>query len=158
MQSKHWTRLELLSATDAIWGRYLKILAALPPAQQTAYARRNGYAEPKELIAHVTAWLAETRRVIPYLLRDQSPPRDYANDAEFNARAIDRCQTQSRAQVEAEFKQQRRALKKVLTFLPDEALEISRVYRWLSATIIDHYIEHELPDWPVTKLFDKGAA
>jgi hypothetical protein len=43
------------------------------------------------------------------------------------------------AEVEAEFRRQRLALKKLIAGLPDEALQITRVYRWLSATIIGHY-------------------
>lgn len=152
MGSRRWARLDLLTAMDEIWGNYLKRLSAMPIKQQTAYAKRNGYSQPKELIAHLAAWIAETVRVMPYLCRDKQPPRDYTNDDVFNARVIERCRRLSRAEVEAEFRRQRLALKKLIAALPDDALQVTRVYRWLSETIISHYQDHQLPEWSLVQL------
>jgi hypothetical protein len=110
-----------------------------------AFARQQGYDRPQDLLAHLGAWMAETLRVMPYLLRDERPPRDYANDEQFNRRAVERLQDKELAQVEAWYQKQRRALRKLITQLPEDALSIPRVYRWLSGTIVGHYEEHSLP-------------
>ena len=145
---KRWTRAELLDALEKIWGRYVSLLAQLTGAEQKHFAQRQGYNRPQDLLAHLAAWMEETVRVAPYLLRDERPPHDYANDAEFNARAVEDCQTWTRAQVEAKFEKQRQAFVQLLASLPDEAIPIQRVYRWFSGTIIGHYEEHRLPNGP----------
>lgn len=145
-RTKRWTRPELLALLADLWAEYPDRLAALPAEAQTAFARSQGYEHPQDLIAHLGAWLAETVRVMPYLLRDERPPRDYANDQQFNRRAVERFQHSERAQVEAWYHRQRRALRQVLRQLPDDALAIPRVYRWVVGTIVGHYEEHPLPE------------
>lgn len=140
-----WTRAQLIAKLEGIWADYPDRLAALPLDEQDKFARQQGYERPQDLIAHLGAWMAETVRVMPYLLRDERPPRDYANDQQFNRRAVERFQHKERAQVETWYHRQRRALRKVLRQLPDEALAIPRVYRWVVGTIVGHYDGHPLP-------------
>ena len=117
----------------------------MPEDAQMDFARQQGYDRPQDLIAHLGAWMEETVRVMPYLLRDERPPRDYANDQQFNRHAVERFQDRERAQVEAWYQRQRRALRKLIRQLSEDALRITRVYRWLAGTIVEHYAEHPLP-------------
>ena len=144
-RTKRWTRAELIAMLDDLWAEYPNRLAALPDDVQVAFARQQGYDRPQDLLAHLGAWMAETLRVMPYLLRDERPPRDYANDEQFNRRAVERFQDKELAQVEAWYQKQRRALRKLITQLPEDAMDIPRVYRWLAGTIVGHYEEHPLP-------------
>ncbi|HEY4720358.1 MAG TPA: hypothetical protein VII92_00815, partial [Anaerolineae bacterium] len=116
---KRWTRTELLIAMENIWGRYVPLLAQLPADEQTQFARQQGYNRSQDLLAHIAAWMEETVRVAPYLLRDERPPSDYTNDAEFNARAVERCCAWTRVQVETEYEKQRQALTQLIASLPD---------------------------------------
>ena len=150
-KTRHWTREALRAAMDDIWGQYLPALARLPEAEQTRYANQQGYARVQDLLAHINAWAEETLRVMPYLLRNEPAPRDYANDDEFNARAVEHCKDWTRAQVEAEFERLRVALAELIASLPDEAFETRRVYRWVKATVVDHYLEHQLPNGPALR-------
>jgi hypothetical protein len=149
---KRWTRAELLAMLDEVWAGYPDRLAALPDDEQLAFARQQGYDRPQDLLAHLGAWMAETLRVMPYLLRDERPLRDYANDEQFNRRAVERFQDKALVQVEAWYQKQRRALRKLIKQLPDDALSIPRVYRWLAGTIVGHYEEHPLPASPPNPL------
>ena len=144
-RSKHWTRNDLIAMLDGVWAAYPARLSALPAAEQIRFARQQGYDRPQDLLAHLSAWLEETRRVMPYLQRDERPPRDYGNDAQFNARAVERFAQTPRAEVEAWYEQQREAVKQLIQHLPDEAFEIQRVFRWLVGTVVEHYDEHPLP-------------
>jgi hypothetical protein len=94
----------------------------------------------------VGAWLAEAIRVLPYLRRDERPPRAYANDAQFNARALERFQAATPDEVQAWYEQQRADLKQQLIDLPPAAMQLTRLYRWLVGTLVDHYDEHRLPE------------
>lgn len=143
--ARRWSRERLLAELDGTWAQYPLKLAALPAAEQLAFAQQQGYARPQDLLAHIGAWLEETRRVLPYLQRDERPPRTYASDAEFNARVVQRFQAATPAEVEAWYQQQRVALARDVAQLPLDALRVTRVYRWLTGTIVGHYAEHPLP-------------
>ncbi len=142
---KRWTLRELLGLLDTTWVEYPKRLQQLPDAEQVRFAQQQGYARPQDLLAHLGAWMEETLRVMPYLRRDEKPPRDYSGDDEFNARAVQRFADQSRAAVEAWYEQQRLALKHLLEQFSDDDFAQRRVYRWLVGTIVEHYDEHPLP-------------
>jgi hypothetical protein len=144
--TKHWTRAELIESLDTTWKAYPARLAQLPEAEQTRFTRHQGYARPQDLLAHLGAWMEETLRVMPYLQRDERPPRDYTGDDDFNARAVQRFADRPCAEVETWYEQQRASLKQLVSRLPDEALESKRVYRWLVGTIIEHYDEHLLSE------------
>ena len=143
--TKQWTQDELLIELDQRWQQYPVHLRQWPEDKQAHFAQQQGYARPQDLLAHLGAWMEESLRVIPFFQRDEKPPRDYRNDDEFNARAVERFRDWPRAQVEDWFEQQRLALKAMIARLPDDALDNKRIYRWLVGTIIDHYDEHPLP-------------
>ncbi len=145
-KSKRWTRRDLLELLDTSWVEYPQRLRKLSESEQLHFAHQQGYARPQDLLAHLGAWMEETLRVMPYLLRDEKPPYDYSGDDEFNARAVQRFDKQSRAKVEAWYEQQRIALKNLVLPLPDDAFAQLRVYRWLVGTVAEHYAEHPLPN------------
>jgi hypothetical protein len=144
--AKQWTRAELIESLDTTWQAYPVRLAQLSDDEQTRFTQQQGYARSQDLLAHLGAWMEETLRVMPYLQRDERPPRDYTGDDDFNARAVQRFADRPDAEVETWYEQQRAALKQLVSHLPDETFETKRVYRWLVGTIIEHYDEHPLPE------------
>ena len=143
--SKRLTRHDLLEWLNTTWAQYPQRLRELPDDAQVRFAQQQGYARPQDLLAHLGAWMEETSRVMPYLRRDEKPPRTYRNDAEFNAHAVQRFADRSRAEVETWYEAQRSALKQLVEQLSDEDFSQPRVYRWLNGTIVGHYEEHPLP-------------
>jgi hypothetical protein len=143
--AKRRTRAEFNEVLDTLWLKYPKRLRRLSKAEQVSFAQQQGYASPQDLLAHLGAWMEETLRVMPYLRRDERPPRTYRSDAEFNAHAVQRFADRSRAEVEAWYEEQRSALKHLIEQLSDEDFSQPRVYRWLNGTIVSHYDEHPLP-------------
>lgn len=144
--AKRLTRAEFSELLDIIWLKYPSHLRRLSKAEQERFARQQGYARPQDLLAHLGAWMEETLRVIPYLRRDEKPPRTYRNDAEFNAHAVERFADRSRHEVETWYEEQRTALRHLIERLSDEDFSQPRVYRWLNGTIVGHYHDHPLPE------------
>jgi hypothetical protein len=144
--AKRLTRSELIELVDTVWLKYPKRLRRLPKADQVHFAQQQGYARPQDLLAHLGAWIEETLRVMPYLRRDERPPRTHRSDAEFNARAVQRFADRSRAEVDAWYEQQCLALKHLIGHLSDDDFRQPRVYRWLNGTIVGHYHDHPLPE------------
>lgn len=145
MSAQHWTRRDLLESLDTAWVEYPRRLQQLPDDEQLRFAQQQGYARPQDLLAHLGGWMEETVRVMPYLQRDERPPRDYSGDDEFNARAVQRFADRPRREVETWYEQQRLALQQLVAQLSDDDLHQQRVYRWLVGTIVEHYEEHSLP-------------
>jgi hypothetical protein len=143
--AKRLTRHDLTEWLDTTWAQYPQRLRELADDEQVRFAQQQGYARPQDLLAHLGAWMEEALRVMPYLRRDEKPPRTYRSDAEFNAHAVQRFADRSHAEVEAWYEEQRTALKRLIEQLSDEDFRISRVYRWLNGTIVGHYDEHPLP-------------
>jgi hypothetical protein len=143
--AKRLTRSELTEVLDTVWLKYPQRLRRLSKVEQERFAQQQGYAHPQDLLAHLGAWMEETSRVMPYLQRDEKPPRTYLSDAEFNAHAVQRFADRSRRDVEAWYEEQRTALKDLIEQLSDDDFRIPRVYRWLNGTIVGHYHEHQLP-------------
>jgi len=143
--ARYWTREELITELNTTWRDYPRRLAALPLEAQNRFARQQGCPRPPDVLAHVGAWFEEAVRVLPYLQRDERPPRDYASDAQFNARVLARFRAATPDAVADWYEQQRAALRQHLIDLPPEAFAIKRLQRWLVGTLIDHYTEHALP-------------
>jgi hypothetical protein len=144
-RAKRWTRPELIELLETVWRKYPQQLRRLSQNEQLHFAQQQGYARPQDLLAHLGAWMEETLRVMPYLRRDEKPPRTYRDDAEFNAHAVQRFADRSHSEVEAWYEEQRLALKHLIEQLSDEDFGQPRVYRWLNGTIVGHYEEHPLP-------------
>ena len=144
--AKRLTRHDLLEWLDTTWVQYPQRLRELSDAEQVRFAQQQGYARPQDLLAHLGAWMEETLRVMPYLQRDERPPRTYRSDAEFNVHAVQRFADRSQAEVEAWYEEQRSALKHLIEQLSDEDFSQPRVYRWLNGTIVGHYNDHPLPE------------
>jgi len=143
--AKRLTRHDLLEWLDTPWAQYPQRMQELPDDEQVRFAQQQGYAHPQDLLAHLGAWMEETLRVMPYLRRNEKPPRTYRNDAEFNGLAVQRFADRSRAEVAAWYEQQRLALKQLIEQLSDENFSQPNVYRWLNGTIVGHFDEHPLP-------------
>ena len=144
--AKRLTRHNLLDWLDTTWAQYPQRLQELPEDEQVRFAQQQGYAHPQDLLAHLGAWMEETLRVMPYLRRNEKPPRTYRNDAEFNGRAMQRFADRSRAEMEMWYEDQRSAVKQLVEQLADEDFSQPRVYRWLNGTIVGHYAEHTVPE------------
>jgi hypothetical protein len=144
--AKRLTRVDLTEVLDTVWLKYPTRLRRLSKAEQERFAQQQGYARPQDLLAHLGAWMEETLRVMPYLCRNEKPPRTYRSDAEFNAHAVQRFADRSHGEVEAWYEEQRSALKQLVEQLADKDFSQPRVYRWLNGTIAGHYDEHPLPE------------
>jgi len=142
------TRETLMEMLDTQWARYIPTIEALTEADRQRYAQQQGYASLKDLLAHVTAWNQKALEVIPVLARGERFERDWKDDDDFNARAVERVRNQTFEQVKEEFENARTALAGMIAELPVDAINNSEVYRWLYATVVTHYEEHEPPGDP----------
>src|SRR4051812_37184613 len=123
------SREQLLAALETGWGRFLPALRQWPPEAQERFAQAQGYARLQDLLAHVCAWHAETLQVVPALLNG-TPPVRYDIDA-FNAGAVARYASHTRAEMETEFEELNTALTTLIANLPAPAFTHAQVYFWL---------------------------
>lgn len=142
------TRETLMEMLDTQWARYVPTIEALPEADQQRYTQQQGYASLKNLLGHITAWNQKTLEVVPLLARGERFNRDWKDDDDFNARAVEHYRNRTLEQVKEEFENARTALAGMIAELPVDVINNPDVYRWLYATVFTHYQEHEPPGDP----------
>jgi hypothetical protein len=142
------TREAFMEALETDWGRYLPTLDSLTDEDRARYAQHQGYANLKDVVAHITAWMQKTIEVVSSLQRGERFERDWANEAEFNARAVEQARNQTYEQVAQDFENARTGLAGLIAELPVDAVSNPLIYDWLYETIITHYREHEPPGDP----------
>ena len=151
------TRETLMEMLDTQWARYVPTIEALTEADQQRYAQQRGYASLKDLLAHITAWNQKTLEVVPILAQGERFNRDWKDDDDFNARAVERVRNQTFEQAKEDFENTRTALAGMIAELPVDAINNPEVYRWLYATVMTHYEEHEPPGDPQVSAEQHGV-
>lgn len=138
-----YTRDLFLQCLDE-WKSYPHSLAALPPEEQAAFLRAQGYGSLHDLLAHVSAWWEEADAIIRDRLEGrQRPPRKYDLDA-FNAASLARFTGTSDSDLLAWYEMQRGQIASTVSGLSDEWLKIRTAYGWLDGVLLEHLKEHGL--------------
>jgi hypothetical protein len=142
------TREKLMDMLETQWGRYIPTLEALTEEDQQRYARQEGYASLKDLLAHITAWMQKSLEVVPMVARGEPYNPEWEDDDDFNARAVELARDQTLDQAKEDFENTRTALAGMIAELPADVINHPNVYNWLHGSIILHYQEHEPPGDP----------
>jgi hypothetical protein len=142
------TREQILGGLQQGWGTYIQGFHSLSPDQQTAFLQQQGYARFGDLLAHVVAWWSDGQQTIAnLLLHPDAPRKDYDVDA-FNAQAVAQSQGMSETELIHRFDSARLAMQKLVSELPEEAVQNRRINKRLAVEVIGHLEEHALPDKP----------
>jgi hypothetical protein len=137
------TKMLLLQALDE-WGRYAAAFDQLPPEEQTAFLKEQGFGSMQDLLAHVASWWEESRGIISGALEHgEHPTRKYDLDA-FNAAALLRFRDTPKGEFMRWYESERLKMTDLVSGLTDEQMRIRRVHSWLDGDILEHLKEHGL--------------
>ena len=126
LEGKRWEKLDALAAD-------------LPEAAWTQPGAAGEWSL-KDVWAHLAAWMKETRRVLPMLLRGESVT---AHIQEFNREHAARDCSLSFDAALRRVERERKQLLKALASIPeDDLLGNRRLYSWASYSTYNHYAEH----------------
>ncbi len=148
------SRQDYLTFMSNTWDLFDPELNDLPDADQQRYAEAHGFANLKDLLAHINDWWRETLRVVPVWARDESPDFDYEDFDIFKQRSLQRHANVTLAQTQQDFENLRGEIAALIAELPPEAFADQQIAPWLYRTIVTHYNDydpHADPENPAEK-------
>ncbi|MBI1794617.1 MAG: hypothetical protein HYR70_10540 [Chloroflexi bacterium] len=138
------TRFMTLDILQNDWAEYAAGFQALAPEQQAGFLKRQGFANFREILAHIIGWWEDGMDAINAISKDpayQHPDKD--TDA-YNAEAIALFGKLDEADILKKFESTRQSLIELSINLPDAIFDRKDVQEWLRADVIEHYYEHAL--------------
>lgn len=132
-------RADLLSAEDAAWRQLCARFDKLS-LQQWTRPGASGEWTPKDVIAHVACWHAETAGRLERLRSGSSPSWKVDVEA-FNADAYERCRDLTLREAQAMSGAARHRFREEVASVDDDALG-RRVTGWVTGSGHEHYLEH----------------
>jgi hypothetical protein len=137
-------RFLVLDILEREWGAALERFQALPQDEQKVFIDKQGFARPRDLVAHIVAWWEDGLAAIDAITKDHAyrhPERD--TDA-YNAEAVKIFSELDEAEVWKKYETTRQSLMELVINLPEDIYHRKDVQDWLKADVIDHYYEHAL--------------
>ena len=138
------SREQFLDCLQNNWLAYVSRFNALPPHEQAAFLKKQGYARLGDLLAHIIAWWQDGAQFIVALrLYPSLPLPEFDVDA-FNARAVAKYAALSDSELILAYETQRRAMVSLVEGLSGAELDTEKINTRLYYEIISHWTEHEL--------------
>ncbi len=139
--TSEFTQAIFLKSLDE-WGATAATFEALPPEDQAAYLKKQGFASMHDVLAHVGVWWEEARGIIEDALNNVERPRRKYDFDTFNAASLQRFRDTPDDAFMAWFEAERQKMIALVSSLSAEQIKIRRVYGWLDAVTLFHLKEH----------------
>ncbi len=137
------SREDYLTFMSNTWDTFDPTLNGFTEADQQHYAETHGFANLKELLAHINDWWRETLRVVPIWARDEAPDFDYEDFDVFKQRSLQRHANVTLAQTQQDFENLRGEIAALIAELPEAAFTDRQIAPWLYRTIVTHYRDYD---------------
>jgi hypothetical protein len=136
------SRFLIIDTLQREWADYIAGFNAMPEAKQKTFVEKQGFANFRDLIAHVIGWWEDGLEAIPRVVDDLAyEPASKDTDA-YNAQVIKKFGKLEEAEVWKKFESTRLGLIETVVRLPENILDNTNVQGWLQADVIEHYYEH----------------
>lgn len=133
------TKQAFIELESATWLALTLPTVALPDAAWTQPGAAGDWSL-KDVWAHIAAWMKETHRIMPLLLKGEKVP---ANIPAFNREQDARNRTLTLEQARQRLARERKRILALVAKMPEaHLLDNPRVYSWVSYTTYNHYAEH----------------
>jgi len=138
------SRDQFVDRLETDWGAFVERFQGLSAEEQKCYLEKQGYASFPELLSHVIAWWQDGTRVVADMRGNPGLPLpDYDVD-DFNAQAVLKFGSISEPDVLQMFEDQRQAMLRLVTGLPEDDFSCGNINTRLYYEIMMHWQEHEL--------------
>lgn len=133
------TKSEFFELEEQAWTELNGLVADLP-AKALRQKGAAGEWSVKDVWAHLAAWMRNTRRAVPHMLKGEKAKADIQNFNDEQYKKYRRLTVkEARARVDLERK---RFLAFAKRLPEDQLLRNSHVYTWMSFSCYNHYDEH----------------
>ncbi len=124
------------------WAGYPDRIRGLPEEKQNAFLEKQGFARPRDLIAHLVAWWEEGLQLIDSVAKDPSYRPVEKDTDTYNAQAVEAFGTLDEVDVWKRYEATREALIELIMNVPPQVYERKLVQDCLKADVINHYFDH----------------
>jgi hypothetical protein len=137
-------RFLVLDTLEREWGAALESFQALPQEQQKVFIDKQGFARPRDLVAHIIAWWEDGLKAIDAITKDLSYRHPEKDTDGYNAEAVKIFSELDEAEVWKKYESTRQSLIELVINLPEDIYNRKDVQEWLKADVIEHYYEHAM--------------
>ncbi len=138
------SRDQFVDRLETDWREFVERFQRLSAEDQKRYLEKQGYASFPALLSYVIAWWQDGTRVIADMRGNPGLPLpDYEVD-DFNAQAVLKFGSFSEPATLQVFEDQRQAMLRLVTSLPEEDFQCDNINTRLYYEILMHWKEHEL--------------
>lgn len=125
------------------WANYASRFSRWDPADGAGRVRKQGYAEFRDMLAHIVAWWEEGMPIIMALAEDREYARKKYDYDAFNAEAVAKYKTMPEVQFYNHFEKTRqKAVADLKSIYKDTYEENQRMRAWINGIFIAHAREH----------------
>jgi hypothetical protein len=124
------------------WATYIERFNRLPVDEGNRRVKKQGYAQFRDMLAHVLAWWEEALPIILAIAEEREYERRKYDFDVFNAGAIEKYKGWDEAEFLTHFEKIRQKAAADLRFMNEAAWENRRVRSWVNGIFIHHAREH----------------
>ena len=133
------TKQEFIELESLTWLDLILPVTSLPDKYWTLPGAAGDWSL-KDVWAHISDWMKETRRVLPMLLRDEKFP---VSIQRFNREHYEKNRKLTLDAARRRLELERKRFLAMVRKMPEEQLLGNRrIYEWLSYSTYNHYAEH----------------
>jgi hypothetical protein len=136
------TKQRTLDYLNSEWGTYIERFNALPKDEQAKRVQTMGYAQFRDMLAHILAWWDEGMGVILAIAQEREYERKKYDYDVFNAEAVAIYKPVDESAFLDRFEKTRQKMVADLGALNEAVFENRRVRSWLRGIIFHHAREH----------------
>ncbi|MEK6754172.1 MAG: ClbS/DfsB family four-helix bundle protein [Chloroflexota bacterium] len=124
------------------WATYIERFNRLPVDEGNRRVKKQGYAQFRDMLAHVLAWWEEALPIILAIAEEREYERRKYDFDVFNAGAIEKYKGWDEAEFLTHFEKMRQKAAADLKSMNEAAWENRRVRSWVNGIFIHHAREH----------------
>jgi len=136
------TRQRTLNYLNQEWATYIERFNRLPKDEQAKRLKQMGYAQFRDMLAHIMAWWDEGMEIILAIAEGREFERKKYDFDAFNAEAVATYQDWEEADFLNRFEETRQKAAADLTSMKETVFEHRRVQSWANGIFIHHAREH----------------
>ena len=131
-----------LNFLEIEWGTYIERFNRWPAEEGIKRVKAQGYAQFRDMLAHVVAWWQEGMEIILAIAEEREYERKKYDFDAFNSEAVAKYKDWDEAEFLAHFEKTRQKTATDLKSMNEAAWENRRVRAWVNGIFIHHAREH----------------
>jgi len=136
------TKQRTLDYVNIEWGMYIERFNRLPKDEQIKRVKDMGYAQFRDMLAHILTWWDEGMDIILAIAQERDYERKKYDFDVFNAEAVAKYKDRDETAFLNQFEKTRQKMEADLKSMNEAVFENRRVKSWINGIVLHHAREH----------------